>query len=143
LLPEHYSHIIEIFWVFNMSEIHEQIKVCGFLKDIYPGLIFYSDLSGLKFAGNVARLVKLLRSSNGFTDLFIFKPVGRYHGLFIELKETGKIIYNKNGSLRKDEHLQEQADMIRRLNEEGYYATFAIGQEAAIKVINDYINKKI
>ena len=52
-------------------------------------------------------------------------------------------IYKKDGTLKKDQHLQEQQDMINSLNNDGYYACFAIGENQAIQVINDYMNNKL
>lgn len=122
-----------------MGELQEQIRVSHFIKSAYPNIIFCSDLSGLRLPISVAKLIKLLRSGNGFTDMFIFKPNPRYHGLFIELKKTDEKLFKKNGEY-KTEHLVEQADMINRLNSEGYYACFSIGEDQAIQTINDYMN---
>lgn len=125
-----------------MSEIHEQIRVCYHIKGAYPESIFYSDLSGLRFSAGVARLVKLLRSDNGFTDLMILKPSGPYFALFIEMKKTGEKIYKKDGITYKTDHLIEQADMIKRLNQLGYRAGFCIGEDNTIKAINAYMNEE-
>ena len=80
---------------------------------------------------------KSLQHGRAWPDLFIAKPKGIYHGLFIELKATN--IYKKDGSLLKNSHLQEQADVLGELNMLGYYATFAIGLEQAVKYIDDYL----
>lgn len=124
-----------------MAEINEQIRVCEHIKGAYSGTIFYSDLSGLRFSAGVARLVKLLRSDNGFTDLMILKPSGPYYALFIEMKKTGEKLFKKDGITYKTDHLIEQADMIKRLNELGYRAGFCIGEDNTIMAINAYMNE--
>jgi hypothetical protein len=98
-----------------MKEIHEQIKVCSFMTMYYPGVIFCSDLSGLKLSKATANMVKTLKSRNGFPDLFIFEPNEKYKALFIEMKITGFNIFKKDKKSYKTEHLAEQADMINEL----------------------------
>ena len=98
-----------------------QIQVCEFLKNTYPDLIWFCDLSsGAKLPQWIAAINKKMRSSRGLPDLFIACParvkssyVSRHaigpalfekgeieiwkHGLFIEIKKDG--IRLKDGSI--------------------------------------------
>ena len=128
------------------KEENIQIAVCNYLKEKYPHVIFMSDIaSGMKLSIGQAVRAKKMRSSRGQPDLFIAHPMpnrifgGSFCGLFLELKSEGVKIYLKDGSLRKDEHLQEQYNMLRRLDRLGYAQSFAVGFDEAKKIIDWYL----
>lgn len=124
-----------------MSEKSEHLAVCNYIRYQYPDVLFNTDLSGVKMSIGQATQIKPLRSGKGYPDIMIFESREEKHGLFIELKRTGEKIFNKAGQL-KTEHLEEQAEMIKKLNERGYYATFCVGANEAINVIDWYLKKK-
>jgi hypothetical protein len=124
-----------------MSEKSEHLAVCNYIRYQYPDVLFNTDLSGIKMSMGQAMQIKPLRSGKGYPDIMIFEPRAGKHGLFIELKRTGEKIFNKSGQY-KTEHLEEQAEMIKKLNERGYYATFCIGADEAISIINWYLKLK-
>jgi len=72
----------------------------------------------------------------------ILEARGNYHGMFLELKKEGTTVYLKDGSLSTNPHIQEQAAMIRRLNELGYFARFAVGFKEARQAIIEYMELK-
>lgn len=121
-----------------MSEKAEHRQVCRYLRLQYPGVIFNTDLSGIKLNQGQAISVKSLRSSNGFPDIVIYEPRHGFNGLFIELKRTGEVIYKKDGTPKTD-HLKEQELMLSNLNKRGYCAKFAIGFEQAKDLIDWYL----
>ena len=123
-----------------MSESDLQKMVCDFLRYSYPDLIFRSDFaSGLHLTMGQAIVHKRLQSSRAFPDLQILEARGNYHGMFLELKREGVTVYLKNGELSTNPHIMEQADMIRRLNELGYFARFAVGFKEARQAIIEYM----
>lgn len=123
------------------KNVHQQVVT--YLKLQYPNLIFHTDFAaGCKMTKGQAVQNSKLQSGRGFPDLFIAQPTENYHGLFLELKRDGTIIYKKNGELRKDEHLEEQALMLLKLNSKGYYAKFAVGFDEAKQIIQDYLTNK-
>lgn len=117
--------------------IHKQI--CNYIKAKYPYVIFTSEPSGLRLPIGLAVKLKYLRSGAKLPDLWILEPAGEYHGLFIEIKAEG--ILKKNGEY-KTTHILYQADVIERLIDKGYYASFAVGFDEAIGIINDYMELK-
>lgn len=126
-----------------MSENDLQKMVADFLRYSYPDTIFRSDFgSGLKLTMGQAVANKRIQSSRAFPDMMIVEPRGNWHALMIELKREGATVYLKNGELSANEHIREQAEMIRRLNDLGYYATFCIGFKEARQTIIDYMNLK-
>ena len=123
----------------SKDEEKEHVFISNYVKKNHPDVIFNCDLSGVNLHARQAALCKEMRSDRGFSDMTFYEPRGGYHGLFIELKRTGEVIYNKDGSLRKNKHLEEQRDMLVRLSKRLYYARFCIGQDEAIEVIENYL----
>lgn len=138
-----------------------QIKVCNYLHKAYPRVIFTCDLSsGMRLPIHIAAKNKKMRSSRGLPDLFIATPqfkfkreyggdmgnrvisedkIITYTGLFMELKSEDTVIFNRDGSLRKDEHLQEQQAILTDLQGKGYKAVFAVGYKQAVDIIDEYM----
>jgi len=104
--------------------------------------MFTSDLSGIYLTPGLARKVMNLKSGRGFPDLLIFKKAKRFNGLFLELKKTGEKLLNKSG-VYKTEHLKEQAMIISKLNNQDYFACFAIGYVQAIRIIDAYMHDNL
>jgi len=105
----------------------------------YPDVLFLSDT-----IGNV-KLTMLQAARNkaiqkyGFAcpDLLILQPNKEYKGLFIELKI--KSPFKKDGTLLKNEHLEEQQKAIDKLNLIGYKALFAWDIVSICKLIDSYL----
>lgn len=128
-----------------------QLQVCSYLRMQYPNVVFRSDYaSGLMLTRNQAVKHKRLQSSRAWPDLFIYAPMvhgdKHYCGLALELKKDGTTVILKTGPrkghLSTDQHIQEQAVMLRELNRIGYYANFAVGFDEAVKIIDWYFKKK-
>ena len=66
----------------------------------------------------------------GVSDLFLPAPVGKYHGLWVEMKRQ------KGGKLSP-----AQKDWIDRMNRKGYLAVRADGAEEACEVIYKYLTE--
>lgn len=62
-----------------------------------------------------------------------------YNGLYLEIKADGNSPFKKDGTLKKDEHLEEQEEMLEALRLRGYKAEFAVGFEQAKKIIDEYL----
>lgn len=79
-----------------------------------------------------------------------------FGGLFLEIKKEGtklrrekdcKKILKSETKLRKagdwwDKHIEEQAEKLEQLRDEGYKAEFAVGFEQAKQIIDDYLGAK-
>lgn len=123
------------------TELQHHLEVAKWLKRkkrIIP--IFRTDYSaGLKLTAGQAKNHTRMQSGRGYPDLWIPKPVGEYHGLFIELKRNRDDILNKDGSLSGAKHIREQLAVLIQLRDLGYAAAFAVGHSQAKQVINDYL----
>ena len=130
------------------------LKVCDYLRKNYPDVLFRTDFSsGMKMSPGQAAKHKKFQKSRAWPDLFIaesgiveFKEDDliahlRKNGIFLELKADGVKLYKKDGTLRKNKHIEEQAEMLDKLNESGYYARFAVGYDEAIRIITDYLGE--
>lgn len=123
-----------------MSEESEQIALCTYIKLNYKDTIFNSDHSGIRVSPGLANKIKSLHSVNGIPDLNIDEARGGFFGLKIELKATGKSPYKKDGTLKKDIHLETQQKILKKLSKKGYLATFCTGFDEAKEVIDFYMN---
>ena len=136
----------------NEENLH--LKICNYLRKNYPDVLFRTDFSsGMKMSPGQAAKHKKFQKSRAWPDLFIaksgvveFKEDGliahlRKNGIFLELKADGVKLYKKDGTLRKNKHIEEQAEILDKLNESGYYARFAVGYDEAIQIITDYLGE--
>ena len=132
------------------------LKVCDYLRKNYPNVIFRTDFSsGMRMTPAQAAKHKKFQKSRAWPDLFIaesgfvkFKEGPlivnlRKNGMFLELKAEGTQLYKKDGTLRKNKHVEEQAEMLEKLNKAGYCAMFAVGYKDAICKIEQYLGKPI
>jgi len=123
-----------------MSEKTLHTSVCDYIRLQYPNVLFNSDMAGsMKLTIGQAVQIKKLRSSRGFPDIVIYEPRFNFHGLFLELKKQGEVIYKKDGLTLKTPHLAEQCETINRLNQLGYCAYFAIGFDEAKHYLDQYL----
>ena len=90
--------------------------------------------------GQAAITKRMQGGKRAWPDLFIAEPRHGYAGLFIELKNTQ--IYKADGSLRKNEHVEEQAAVLKALQERGYKAVFAVGFDEARDIIDMYLSER-
>lgn len=123
-----------------MTELHLQEQICNYLKFSYPHVLFRSDYAaGLKLTMGQAVMHRRLQAGRAWPDLFIAEPRNGHAGLFLELKREGVTVYKKDGTLRADEHLTEQAAVIEKLRSAGYAADFAVGFDQAKHLIDQYL----
>lgn len=137
-------------------------KIARYLQLQYPGVIYRFDIAAdLKLTMGQAAKHKRLHPRRGYPDLFIAEPklvvtdkerdaveLGRsdngwhlyyFAGLYLELKAEGNSPFKKDGTLKKDEHLEEQNEMLENLRDKEYKAEFAVGFEEAKQIIDDYL----
>jgi hypothetical protein len=120
------------------QDIH--IAICEYIKLKYPNAIFTSESSGLRVSMYQAKLLKKMRSCAGLPDILILEPRKNRYGLFLEVKKDDVVIYKKDGDLVSNEHIAEQEEIIHRLNQRGYLASFVIGFEDAKSLIDYYFS---
>jgi len=123
-----------------------QLQVCRYLDLQYPNAIYLTDYAaGMKLTRYQAGIRTSMQSCRGLPDLIVLSPQFRdgkqYAGLCLELKRDGTRVYLKNGNMTADEHIREQAAVIKRLNDVGYFARFGIGFENCKKLIDWYFGK--
>lgn len=122
------------------SEDQLALDVSNYLCRRYPDVLFRFDYgAGVKLTIGQAAKQKRLQKIKSWPDLTILEPRRGYHGLIIELKQENVQVYKKNGGLVKNEHIQGQAVVLKKLNAKGYLAVFGIGLQECIKVIDDYL----
>lgn len=132
----------------NQAESKLQDSVSLYVKSKHKGLIFFFDAAaGISLNPNkktgrdymVYAMIQRWRSSDGLPDGFFARACGGYHGLFVELKTEKGNPYLKDGSVSKQEHLQNQHKVHRSLVADGYFATFTVGFDHTIAVVDWYM----
>lgn len=126
----------------NQPEYNLQVAISQYLSFQYPNVLFMSDtVASIKLTFPQQNRNKKIQCNNfKCPDLMIFKPNGKYHGLFIELKVESP--FKKNGDLKKSGHLKAQRNTIEQLNKIGYYACFSWGFEMTKELIDNYLKEK-
>lgn len=122
-----------------------QFAVVNYLRLKYPKVKFLANyLSGARLPMYLAKKAKAFgQAGQGTPDLFIFFNNGKFASLAIELKAIGKSPFKKDGMLKTDEHLNKQNEYISYLNDAGFYATFCVGIDEAIKTIDKYMSNEL
>lgn len=125
----------------NEAELQKQVAI--YIRMQYPDVIFHSDFgSGARLSPWQARMQKMQNGGRrAWPDMMIAEPMGKYHGLFIELKREGARLKKQNGEWASS-HIAEQNIMLNELSNKGYKAEFAIGFEQALDLIDDYLGGK-
>lgn len=139
-----FGKIIQPDQVKKKTELSVHIQVTRWLKWQYPNLVFRTDFAaGIKMSASMASRHAQMQSCSGFPDLFILEPKNGMHGLFIELKKEVKSqkdsIYKIDGSLKKNEHIENQSTVHDILRSKGYAVYFAAGFDEAKELILNYL----
>lgn len=121
-------------------EYEFQKAVCRYISYKYPNVEFDSDtIASIKLTKAQAARNKAIQKK-GFKrpDIAIYEPNNNYHGLFIELKIESP--FKKDGTLKKNDHLEAQKKTIENLNKKGYLALFCWTFEQVENVLNQYFS---
>jgi hypothetical protein len=123
----------------NYPEFELQKKFCKYINLKHPNILFSSDtIANLSLTKQQQGRNKAIQKE-GFhcPDVIFFEPVDNFHGLFIELKVVTP--YKKDGTLKKNEHLENQWKTIVALRKRGYSANFATGFDEAVEQLERYL----
>jgi hypothetical protein len=125
-----------------LSESSEQKKVIEWFKIQYPQFkkrIFAIPNGAYLSGDNRRRAMQMSKLkaeglAAGVSDLFIAVAKCKHgHGLFLEMKDTGKTLADVSG---------KQKDFIKEMMVAGYAAEWAAGFDEARAIINAYLKGK-
>lgn len=138
------------------SEHNLYEQLARYLQLQYPNVIYRFDIAAdLKLTPGQAAKHKRLHPERGYPDLYIaessenvnskdwngiVREWGFYFGLYLEIKTESNSPHKKDGTLKKDQHLEEQARMLEKLRARGYRAEFGVGFEGCKKIIDEYLH---
>lgn len=126
-----------------MNEKQVRVALAKYLTEKYPLLLWRFDLSSdLRVSPHIAKQLAKQNRVKSLPDLGIFRPIGSYAGLFLELKSDERRIIRADGKLYASQHLQNQGEKIRQLRIDGYAADFGIGLAASTDIIDSYLKGK-
>ena len=127
---------------FNTYLTKEQIEhkqICQWLAIQYPNLLWWHTPNESKKTPFERFLFSVMGGKKGVSDFIIIEPRGMYSGLAIELKAKGTKVFKKNGEC----YYPEQHIFLKKMQEKGFFATFAIGFDSAKNIIENYLKKDI
>jgi len=128
-----------------------------YVRTTYPHVLFFCDASGVNMSDTMRIAMSEMRAKDlRVLDFVIDYPSRGYHGARFEIKPEGTVIYNKDGSLRKQpyirrfkngsikrgDHLAEQAASIMRYNEAGYFSRFTVGFQVFKQMVDWYMENE-
>lgn len=148
-----------------------QLKCAAYLRREYPDILFSSDAAGfMKLKKEQAVRLKRLNGSRGRPDMNIdypnevIMPDGTrklFYGMRLELKPDGAVVWNQDGTLRKQkvrlkmknkktglpyiveyDHLAEQWGMIQEYRRLNFWSDFIIGFDHFRRTIDWYVDRK-
>ena len=120
--------------------IHKRLAV--YIREKYPDVRFHSSLDGEHFGEHQRAHIIALQWGNGFPDLMIYHSVGQHCGLAIEVKTAEGKPFKKDGTLKKNEHLQEQSSWLDHLKEHGWEAKFGVGYLNCRDIVDTYLKHR-
>lgn len=123
-----------------MKKVEEKLQtaISKYIKLQYPDVIFTAEKSGLKLSiGQAVKAKNQRNPSRGLPDVLMLQPNKNYKGLFLEVKKETP--YLKSGKLSNNKHIQEQNEVLKRLNSLGYLALFVWSFDMAKVVLDSYM----
>lgn len=123
----------------KLSETDHQQAVVQYFRQQYPEYLIYAVPNGAWLHGTSLQRIKQMKKLKaeglepGVPDLCIPVPRGKYHGLYIEMKDVGKT---------ESDLSKEQKQKIIYLTWQGYKAEWRAGVDAAIELIDWYMGLK-
>ena len=113
------------------TEAEEQMMIfrwAKYMEQQKPELkLLHHVPNGGKRDIGTAKKMKLEGVKAGVPDIVLPVSRGGYHGLYIELK------------VGKNKPTVEQLKWLEALEKEGYYTTWCVGSQEAIKTIEEYL----
>lgn len=124
------------------KEADLQTRICNYLRMNYPFAEFRTDKDGQFAVKSQLYHKRLHAGKKGFPDIIITEPNKEYKGLIIELKKEGVKITKKDGTLRSNSHLYDQAYWLEWFRTLGCFSTFSIGYDQTVNIIDNYFKNR-
>ena len=116
-------------------------NIAKWLRTQYPKVIYRYDIADMKLTIPQRNRMKALQGeTRGYPDLFLAEPKNGFHGLYVELKKDYASVFKKDGSYKKDDHIQEQAEFHKVLRDKGYQVVWGLGFEDTKDKIKEYMS---
>ena len=121
----------------SQAEYNTCKAIAQYLRLQYPNVIFHFDLAGLNLSRAQAGMMKAIQGGRGWPDLTILHPKKRTV-MFLEIKPEGMRVWKKDHSYTTP-HIQEQAELMTKMYEQGFMTDFGIGIESCIDAIDNFL----
>lgn len=142
------------------EEESDTLWLVKYVREHYPEAIVECDFAaGLDLTHTQRIKMMAMRSEDGMPDVRVYFPSRGYHGLVIEMKKEGTVIFKQDGTLRKapytrkykrygkwyikrGDHNVDQQRTIEKFRRLGYFADRAIGRTQAQNLVDWYFDKQ-
>ena len=116
----------------------------GYVRDMgikHPEIMVFSDTAAhiKKTIIQQKRANALQSGKEKWPDVFVAQPSGDYAGLYLEFKAECPF-KKSDGKLLSSEHVEAQAETMRKLRNRGYYCAFVWSVDLAIAITEMYLN---
>jgi hypothetical protein len=124
----------------RQPEYEIQAEFVDWMDRLYPDVPVFSDTAAhiKKTKMQQIRANRLSSKGRKWPDMFIAQPSGDYAGMYIEWK--AETPYRKDGSLKKNEHIEEQFKTMQELSAKGYFCVFAWEVKQGLEIVTRYLN---
>ena len=122
-------------------EFQLQVKVANYLNTTDPDVLFESSPANLNLTEQQGKIRKAMQHKTFKPpDMKIYAIAHGFHGLMLELKKETP--YKIDGvTLKKNEHVEAQAESIKQLVALGYHVDFYWEYDEILKVIDWYLGE--
>lgn len=111
----------------RQNELRDQRQLIRYIREVWPGTITLPGLAVVGVPRWVVAILKLVGYLDGQSDLIIYRRVGEFTALALELKHG----YNKA--------TEEQVGFLQDCAEQGAFSVVAVGFDAAQWAVRYYL----
>lgn len=115
----------------KQSEHDLQTACVNWFRYQYPKLLIYSIPNGGQRNAIVAAKLKAEGVLAGVPDLHVPVAVGKYHGMYVEMK------------VGRNKPTENQLNVMAKLQEQGYYCAVCNSFDNFMATVNGYLNNQI
>jgi hypothetical protein len=112
------------------TEHQEQVALFQWMRMQHPKITIFAIPNAAKRSPQLANYMKSEGLMAGVADIFLMKAVGKYHGLFIEMKSQSGTVSDS------------QKKFLDKADAEGYATCVCYSYEEAKEIVEKYLQSK-
>lgn len=123
---------------FIKGEAAEHVRIVEFLRTYEPvrDEIWFHPVNEGERSPFEQYLFGVMGGLESIPDFIFLSPRKGFHGMLLEHKKLGTVIYNKDGTPRAA--VAKQHKLLKKLDSKGYFTDFTVGYDDCITIIKNY-----